>query len=69
MNHGESGTRRRRHQQYRKTTASAPSAVPIPAIAWNAKRTTFTGGRSAAGTESSPVIVAVGSCLARIDRA
>ncbi len=33
----------------------------MPTIVWNAMRTTLTGGRCAAGTVSSPVIVAFGS--------
>jgi hypothetical protein len=39
----------------------------MPTIAWKAKRTTFTGGRSSGGTLSSPVTVAFGSWWARTD--
>ena len=33
----------------------------MPTMVWNAKRTTFTGGRSSAGTESRPCTSAFGS--------
>ena len=33
----------------------------MPTIAWNATRTTLTGGRSAGGTASRPATVAFGS--------
>ena len=39
-------------------TPSSARSVPIPTIVWNAIRTTFTGGRSFAGTASRPCTVA-----------
>ena len=43
--------------------------MPIPIISkfWNAKRTMLTGGRSSAGTESSPTTRALGSWCASSD--
>ena len=50
-------------------TPSRAIAVPMPTIVWKEKRTTLTGGRRSAGTESRPVTLAFGSWKASSDSA
>jgi hypothetical protein len=68
-NHGEPGSRPRRHQDQMNHRPSAARPVPIATMALNDNLTIPDGGWSSSGTVSSPRTVAFGSWKASSERA